>query len=123
MNAVKAHEPNRKITSYGLNGDFYNAQEMYSLLFLENIEIPWNPKKESYKTWIKYLEEFKLAEKDSYYPYEIVYDFEARMNKLEYKDDKQLKIKRNISPSVCLSIQIFQDMTQPILYVMRNSKY
>ena len=27
MKAVKAHEPNRKITSYILNGGFYDAQE------------------------------------------------------------------------------------------------
>jgi hypothetical protein len=38
MKAVKAHETNCKITSYVLNGGFYNAQEIYLLLFLKNIK-------------------------------------------------------------------------------------
>jgi hypothetical protein len=96
MKAVKAHEPNCKITSFVLNGGFYDAQENVFTTILKSIKSFKNTKKESYK--INYLDEFKLTEKDLYYPYEIVYDFEARTNKLEYDDDKQLIIKTQHIP-------------------------
>jgi hypothetical protein len=112
MKAVKAHKPNCKITSYVLNGGFYNAQEnVFTTIFKKYKKSLKNTKKENYK--INYLEEFKLIEKDLYYPYEIVYDFEARMNKLEYNDDKQLKITTE-------EIEFFADKykipTEDILY-------
>ncbi len=44
MKAVKAHETNRKITSYVLNGGFYNAQEnIFTTIFKKyknHVKIP-----------------------------------------------------------------------------------
>jgi len=60
------------------------------------------------KRKINYLEEFKLTEKDLYYPYEIVYDFESRMQELKIIDDsKQLKItNKHIPVSVSVNSNV-----------------
>ena len=79
MKAVKAHEQNCKITSYVLDGGFYNAQEnIFNTIFKKYKKSLKNTKKANYK--INYLEEFKLNEKDLYYPYEIVYDLKHVFN-------------------------------------------
>ena len=67
IKAVKAHEPDSKTTSYVLVGGFYNAQEnRFNTIFKKYKKSLKNSKRANYK--INYLEEFKLDEKDSYYP-------------------------------------------------------
>ena len=74
MKAVKAHEPNCKPTNYILNGGYFNVQEnIFDQIFKAyKKSLNLNNKRK-----INYLEEFQLTEKDLYYPYEIVYDFES----------------------------------------------
>ena len=87
MKAVKSHKPNGRIPSYIYNGGSYNAQEnIFTSVFKTYKKSLKNTNRTNYK--INYLDVFKLGEKDLYYPYEIVHDFEARMNKLDYNDDK-----------------------------------
>ena len=102
MKAVKAHEPNCKTTNYILKGGFYNGQENIFEQIFKQYKKSLN---QTNKHKIDYLETFKLTEKDLYYPNEIVYDFEARMQKLEVLDNnKQLKITNQHIP-VSVSIK------------------
>ena len=105
MKAVKAHEPNCKTTTYILNGGFYNAQKN---IFDEVFKKYKKSLNLTNKKKINYLEEFKLTENDLYYPFEIVYDFEARMKKIKVLDDsKQLKItNQHIPVSVSINSNV-----------------
>ena len=106
MKAVKAHEANCKdITSYVLNGGYFNAQKN---IFDEIFKAYKKSLNLNNKRKINYLEEFKLTEKDLYYPYEIVYDFESRMQELKIIDDsKQLKItNKHIPVSVSVNSNV-----------------
>ena len=85
-----------------LKGGFYNGQKNIFEQIFKQYKKSLN---QTNKHKIDYLETFKLTEKDLYYPYEIVYDFEARMQKLEVLDDKkQLKITNQHIP-VSVSIK------------------
>ncbi len=100
---VHLHEKTCKSTKYILSGGFYNKQED---IFTRNLKLYKKSLKHTARANynIDCLKEFSLNETDTYYPYEIAFDFESRMEKLSVLDEtKPLKFTiKNKSPLVFL---------------------
>ena len=105
---VHRHEKNCKSTNYILNGGFYNAQEnIFTRIFKEYKKSLRHTARGNYK--IDYLKEFGLNESDLYYPNEIAFDFEARMEQVPVLDGRDAQLKftnKHIPVSVSINSNV-----------------